>query len=123
MFTTWTQKPQTDHMGITKTNHRHLYPCPPRTCTFPLPTHPDISESINAVDLIGYWCHKFEAKIHPGPTSLYCIPLLEVAFNLPFLLAIWNSIFCICIKYFQNPFRSTTNFSFRFFKSKLNMVF
>ena len=27
------------HMGITKQkNHRHLYPCPPPSCTFPLPT-------------------------------------------------------------------------------------
>ena len=46
-------------------------------------SHPDISESNNTVDLIGYWCHhKFEAKIHGGPISLivFMHPLSELAF-------------------------------------------
>ena len=92
-----------------------LYPCPLHLAP-PPPTHPDMSESNNAVDLIGYWCHTSEAKIHGGPTSLIVFHFRKWPFSLPFLLAIWNSIYCICIKYFQSPFRFTINVSFRFSK-------
>ena len=79
------------HMGITKQNktknHRHLYLCSPSLLHLP-PSHPVISESNNAVDLIGYWCHKCEAKIHGGPTSLIVFHFWKWPLSLPFLLAI-----------------------------------
>ena len=66
---TWIQKPQTDILVRQKSN-RHLYPSLPLSLPPHLPpTLLDISESNNAVNLIGHWCHNFEVTIHGGPRS------------------------------------------------------
>ena len=94
------------------------------------PTHPDISESNNAVDLIGYWCHTFEAEIHGGPTSF--IVFLCIAFGSDLLVyhfclqsGIQSFAYALIL---PKPIQIHNKFllsvlKMKSFKSKQNMIF